>query len=237
MDGENFRYSLRDLFPNQFEYLPKEVEWLKLFQSVVSDSNELFRIYWYVVDILDIRPYKFPDLGMETERLEELLEISPNFEADLDALQTTEEKMSFMIGKVEEMEARRKIIRNRFQGWKRVQDGISNKINYLEFRRSGSINFDLFEDKFEKEKGVDVNLAVDMLSLCSSYDQAIIFSGDQDYIPAICKCKDRGKHVFSVNFKTKTGKLLPGSAYRLRTVCDEIITIKHEDIIQFITEF
>lgn len=236
VDGENFRYSLIQLFPDLIEYLPKRVEWFKLFNSVISSQEELLRVYWYVVELLDFRPFKFPDFD-EPEKIERILRFNPHFDDELNSLENEEEKNSYMFGKISDIEMRRKIIRKRFDGWRKVQDGISTYIDFLEFRRSGSIRFNLLSDEFESEKGVDVNLASDMISLNNSYDKAIIFSGDQDYIPAICRCKDMGKHVMSVNFTTKTGKLLPGSAYRLKTICDKIITIEYDKIEQFIQEF
>jgi len=47
------------------------------------------------------------------------------------------------------------------------------------------------------EKGVDVHLAVDMLSMAvkNLYDVAILISGDGDFASAIDAVKDLGKHV------------------------------------------
>ena len=56
IDGENFRYSLKSLFPGRFSYLPKKANWLELFSLPLSEDHELIRIYWYVVDCLHFRP-------------------------------------------------------------------------------------------------------------------------------------------------------------------------------------
>lgn len=59
------------------------------------------------------------------------------------------------------------------------------------------------------EKGVDINIAVDMLSMAykNLYDVCILVSGDSDFHPAIQAVKDLGKHVemayTSTTFKLK----------------------------------
>ncbi|RKX69107.1 NYN domain-containing protein [candidate division WOR-3 bacterium] len=52
------------------------------------------------------------------------------------------------------------------------------------------------------EKGVDVRLAVDMLSLAyrDVYDTAILVSGDGDFVPVVKAVKDIGKHVENAYF-------------------------------------
>lgn len=56
-----------------------------------------------------------------------------------------------------------------------------------------------------KEKGVDVALAVDLLSMAYSnaYDYAIIVSGDADFINAIEEVKRFGKIVYVASFKKR----------------------------------
>lgn len=239
VDGENFRYSLKDLFPRQFTYLPKKAKWSELFCSVLTEEHELIRIYWYVADFLDFRPYILPRLNdiEEIDNFEKILKKKFIFKSELDGLNNNEKRLSYIAGRAEEMRGRRNIIRKRFDGWKVFQTGISSKEKYIEFRRAGAICFDLLRDRFLKEKGVDINLAVDLLNFSEMCDIAIIFSGDQDYIPAINECKNRGKHVFAVNFETQNGKLLPGTAFRLKSACDEIKTIKYDELQNYIEQF
>jgi len=67
IDGENFRYSLKSLFPGRFSYLPKKANWLELFSLPLSEDHELIRIYWYVVDCLHFRPYEILESDIELE--------------------------------------------------------------------------------------------------------------------------------------------------------------------------
>lgn len=71
------------------------------------------------------------------------------------------------------------------------------------------------------EKGVDVQLATDLLthSFKNNYDTAILVAGDNDYVGALQAVKDNGKHVEVALF----GKELTSRG--LREVSDRILTI------------
>ena len=70
------------------------------------------------------------------------------------------------------------------------------------------------------EKGCDVSLAVDIMSMAykNLYDVAILVSSDGDFSSA-CQCvKDLGKHVENAYFEQ-------GSSWHLLNVCDDRILI------------
>jgi uncharacterized LabA/DUF88 family protein len=71
------------------------------------------------------------------------------------------------------------------------------------------------------EKGVDVQLATDLLthSFKNNYDTAILVAGDADYVGALQAVKDNGKHVEVALF----GKEM--TSRPLREVSDRILTI------------
>lgn len=120
--------------------------------------------------------------------------------------------------------------KNRFEGWKVIQDGIARKFNSVEFRRSGSITYNLFTRRFRTEKAVDVKLATDLLELRNIYDIGIIVSGDQDYVPAVQAVKDSGKQIINVSFLKRDGKVLPGGARRLNLATDRKIEIPYQEV-------
>lgn len=72
------------------------------------------------------------------------------------------------------------------------------------------------------EKGVDVNLAVDMLTMAirNTYDTAILVSNDGDFASAVMAVKDLGKHV-------EIGHIKGSPAYHLLNVADKEICIDH----------
>ena len=73
------------------------------------------------------------------------------------------------------------------------------------------------------EKGVDVNIAVDMLRLAykDTYDTAILISGDGDFAAAVEAVKDLGKHVENA-FPRK------GWSRHLRNACDKFVKLSED---------
>ena len=91
-------------------------------------------------------------------------------------------------------------------------------------------NLEVFLGRLEKrkntkvEKGVDVKLAVDLVTNAfrDNYDLAIIVSNDSDFVPAIQESQKFGKQVWNINFpKTQS--------YHLNQICDKTITIDSID--------
>jgi len=71
------------------------------------------------------------------------------------------------------------------------------------------------------EKGVDIQLATDMIthSFKNNYDVAILVAGDNDFVGALQSVKDNGKNVEVALFgKERT-------SMQLRKVSDRVITI------------
>lgn len=71
------------------------------------------------------------------------------------------------------------------------------------------------------EKGVDIQLATDMIthSFKNNYDVAILVAGDNDYVGALQAVKDNGKNVEVALFgKERTSR-------QLRIATDKVITI------------
>jgi len=69
------------------------------------------------------------------------------------------------------------------------------------------------------EKGVDINIAVDMLRYAyeDTYDTAILISGDGDFAVAVEAVEDRGKHVENAYF--------PNVSRHLQDACDVFIKL------------
>lgn len=76
---------------------------------------------------------------------------------------------------------------------------------------------------FHIEKGIDVNIAIDMLTMAyrNLFDTAILVSGDGDFDKAIKSVKDIGKHVENAYFKS-------GHSRQLMKICDKFIEIDKE---------
>ena len=57
-----------------------------------------------------------------------------------------------------------------------------------------------------KQKGVDVKLAVDMITKANQYDFAILLAGDADFIESVVQIKDAGKRIFGIYFPDHISK-------------------------------
>ncbi len=95
-----------------------------------------------------------------------------------------------------------------------------NAIPYSELRLGRLVYFN-WPNSPPYEKGVDIQLATDMIthSFKGNYDVAVLVAGDNDYVGALQSVKDNGKHVEVALFgKEQTSR-------QLRTVADRVITI------------
>ncbi len=239
VDGENFRYSIIDLFEyfDKRNYLPEGANWGNLFDWFVEEvagsserarTYERVRTYWYVVEHLDFFPYRFPKANKEPDTLKRVLCRNEAFKDELKLL--GEGDLIARIAELrQELLRKRNQMEQRFRWWTSIQNNISTEHEAIEFRRAGSISYNLFDETFRQEKAVDVNLATDLLTLSDIYDVAVIVSGDQDYVPAVQVIKDRGKKVVNIAFETRGGKLLPGGARRLNHITDSSLKIPYSE--------
>jgi hypothetical protein len=163
-------------------------------------------------------------------RLETILSWDQESKKKIEAARDQSGKTTIVESIVESLEERKRTMESRFRGWITIQDGISSKHKAVEFRRAGSIRYNLFTKELGDEKAVDVNLATDLLKLKDIYDVAVILSGDQDYVPAVNAIKDFGKRVINVAFQKPDGQLLPGGARRLGYATDWTIEVKYPDL-------
>ena len=234
VDGENFRHSIGSLFSDfqPSDYLPKSADWTSLFDWIVKEATGdgvRVRTYWYVIESVDFYPYRFPDVNTHTDRLMRLLSGHIPYRDQLDSLDgdARRSEMAKIVGQLNDRQGQ---MLNRSNGWLAMQNGIAGRHKAVEFRRAGAITYNLFEQKLQNEKAVDVKLATDLIMLRDIYDVALILSGDQDYVPAVEVVKDSGKRVINVAFRTRGGELLPGGARRLNQVADWSFEINYHDL-------
>ena len=76
-----------------------------------------------------------------------------------------------------------------------------------------------------QEKGVDMRIGVDMVSLASKnlYDVAVLVSGDGDLTEAVQAVKDLGKHVELATFAT-------GRSDELAAAADVVIALNNAEM-------
>ena len=241
VDGENFRHSIVELFWGNFnesDYLPKRAEWTQFFDWIAgqcSNSPQRIRTYWYAIRDLAFFPYRLNRLARDSERLRSVLSQSPNYKAELDGIADDALRNERMAEIVAHLRSQQERVQTRFDGWTAVQEGIVGKHAAIEFRKAGTITCNLLENnRFGREKAVDVKLASDLIALKDIYDIAVIVSGDQDYVPAVQVIKDYGKRVVTVAFERRDGRLLPGGARQLNQASDWGLPVKHSELDSFL---
>jgi uncharacterized LabA/DUF88 family protein len=77
------------------------------------------------------------------------------------------------------------------------------------------------------EKGVDVALVIDILSMANknAYDIAILVAGDSDYVGAVEEIKNMGKHVEIAFFEKNPNSSSPIISPELRMSADHFISL------------
>ena len=185
------------------------------------------RSYWYVVQHLDFWPWGLP--VEDHAKLLAVLGKHPPYAEELAGLRD-EEKVTRAMRIREELQKRHRRMQERFNGWTAIQNGIAGRVDAVEFRRAGSITYNLFTGEFGTEKAVDVKLATDLLELRPIYDLAVIVSGDQDYVPAVQAIKDSGKRVLNACFLKRDKTLLPGGARRLNQITDRVLEVPYDQL-------
>lgn len=93
-----------------------------------------------------------------------------------------------------------------------------------------SLGYMLKSNSGFKEKGVDVNIAVDILVTAyeNLADRIILVSSDTDLLPAANKAMEKGKVVEYVGFAHQ-----PSNAMKIR--CSKFKLLKKDDLLPFVT--
>lgn len=92
-----------------------------------------------------------------------------------------------------------------------------------------SLGYLMKSDGKMHEKGVDVNIAVDILVATyeNTCDRIILVSSDTDLLPAVKKAKEKGKTVEYIGFSHKPSVAMVAN-------CSESTLLKKEDLLPFI---
>jgi len=81
----------------------------------------------------------------------------------------------------------------------------------------------VFDKGQVKEKGIDVNIASDIIwhGLSNNYDSFVLISGDRDLIECLERMKDNGKRVIIANFEGKISR-------EIRKMADKYINLSEK---------
>ncbi|MBI2378660.1 MAG: NYN domain-containing protein [Deltaproteobacteria bacterium] len=212
IDGQNLRFKLQDIGLQE-----KDVNWGKLFSSLVPASHVLIRAYWY--QAARIAPWEWKS---------HLAKYTPQ---GMTPAQFERAATDYYRNECERLEKIHQIVYERIE---RTYDSV-------EFRYSGVLKVEPTRVTVDSsgqtqigtrvgEKGVDVALAVDLVRHAEHYDTAILITGDFDLVPAIQAVKDRLRRVIVVSVMKGTPPHHQGHARRLTSLCDQQIEIFESDL-------
>jgi uncharacterized protein (TIGR00288 family) len=196
VDGSNYYHSLKKAFNKT------KINFQKL-SNYLSINYNLVQIYFYSAPLLW---QEMPKQYSKQQKYFEKIKLV--------------KRLKLILGRLE---------RRNNKKFEKIKQKYLSLLSYLNTKNISEIKLfnELKEDlenysKFgnKVEKGVDVNLAVDLVTLAfeKKYDVAIIISNDGDFVPAVEKAQAYGKKVYNVRFAKC-------NAHHLSKVCDKTINI------------
>lgn len=179
IDGQNLYYGLKNL-----GLIEKEINWSKLFKSFLTEDDELIRTYWF-------RPQKILDTYFTTSNIKYQIiskkynNLLKSYNADPKSLPLDVE--SKVIQEMKEVEDWLRTEKTKFSQIEYNYDQIALGFDDIEIVKTGIVKVNPFLKEYIGEKGVDISLAVKMISLSvdNKCDKIILVSGDFDYAEAI----------------------------------------------------
>lgn len=202
VDGSNLHNQLKNI-----GLLEKDIDWRAFFRFALADDYDLVRASWYHVG--RVAPHQwYPSL---TRR-----HCPPG----------TDET----------------VFENKCRAWyeaeclrlQKLHDEVHSRIaienDLVDYRYSGVLRVNPYTQERMEEKGVEVGLAVDMVSQSDAYDVAVLVSGDYDFAEAIQLVKSRGKQVHLVTIEAGQPTELRGQAWGLRVLVDLVTPVFETDL-------
>lgn len=184
IDGQNLFYSLKGMSIKE-----RDVHWTKFFNELLEGGEELIRAYWF-------RPQKILDTYYTNKNIKYQV-IKKHFNGYLCHFPDNLEKipaeaLEKIDKKVREIEEWLQTEKTKFANIQYNYDQLSLDYGNIEFVKTGIVKVNPYSRQYIGEKGVDISLAVKMISLSVNQkcDKVILISGDYDYAEAIKFVKD-----------------------------------------------
>lgn len=225
VDGQNLYYNLREM-----GMLEKDVDWTTLFNDIIDPSDELVRAYWF-------RPAKILETFFTEEKIVRSI-VYKKFRNHLDNYkrrdmsnvpQNVQDQVENDKGNALKWIEKQK---KRFLDLEYVYDQLCLTYNDIEVVKTGVIKIDPFKQVYLGEKGVDISLAVKMISLSvqKKCDKIILVSGDYDYAEAIRFVKDNMTKIHVVKFHKGYPPKSRSMSRDLSVLADKVIDIYEADL-------
>ncbi len=225
IDGQNLYYGLNDLGLKE-----KEIDWNNLFTSLLETDDELVRAYWF-------RPQKILDGHYTKESIRNSVAyknyngshknyIEGKYELiDPKTLDKIEKDAAEIEKWIHEQKAK-------FSNIEYAYDKLCLDNNDIEIVKKGIVKINPFTKEYNGEKGVDISLAVKMISLSveNKCNKIILVSGDYDYAEAIKYVKNNMTKVHIVKLHKGFPPKNKNMSRDLSVLADKVIDIYEADL-------
>lgn len=224
VDGQNLFYTLKDL-----ALIEKDIKWNDFFNYLLESEDELIRAYWF-------RPQKILDTHYTHQHIENYIvgrqfrSHSGNYKNNRDIIpKDILEKINREIAIVEDWLKKEK---TKFSAIEYNYDQICLENNSIEIVKKGVIKINPYKQGYIGEKGVDIALAVKMISLSveGKCDKIILVSGDYDYAEAIQYVKNNMTKINIVKIHKGIPPRNQSVSRDLAVLADKVINIYESEI-------
>jgi uncharacterized LabA/DUF88 family protein len=202
VDGSNLHNQLKTI-----GLLEKDVDWRRFFSFALPDDYELVRASWYHVNRLAPHQW-YPSL---TRRY---------CPPDMD--EATFEARSRQWYDFESLRLQK------------LHDEVHSRIaidnDLVDYRYSGVLRVNPYTQERMEEKGVDVGLAVDLVTQVHAYDVGVLVSADYDFAEAIRYVKQAGKQIHLLTIEPGVRTELHGQAWGLRVLVDLVSPVFESEL-------
>lgn len=224
IDGQNLFYALKDM-----GIVERDIKWTEFFKSLLASEDELIRIYWF-------RPQKILDSYYTQSNIRFQI-VNRLFKSYLSEYKIDPSRLPSEIiseiekesGKVETWIKEEKI---KFSQIEYNYDQLSIEFEDIEIVKTGIVKINPFMGIYIGEKGVDIALAVKMISLSveKNCDKIILVSGDYDYAEAIKYVKNKMTKIHIVKFHKGYPPKNKNMSRDLSVLADKVIDVFESDL-------
>lgn len=226
VDGQNLYYGLKSM-----KLLESNIHWSNLFKCFLTDDDELIRTYWF-------RPQKILDTYYTHTNI--VYQIIKNEfhkylrEYCLDQTRIPCDIEAVVNERVQNIEEWIKKEKNKFSSIEYNYDQMALEFEDIEIVKTGIVKINPYQQYYIGEKGVDISLAVKMISLSveRKCDKIILVSGDYDYAEAIKFVKNNMTKIHIVKFHNGEPPKNRSVSRDLAVLADKVIDVYETEIKQ-----
>jgi len=225
IDGQNLFYGLQHIGLKE-----RDISWTKLFISFLEPNDELIRAYWF-------RPQRIQDGHLTAESIRNQIVYKKyngcysNYKSGNHSAIDTNTLVSIE-SDAREVERWLHEQKTRFSNIEYNYDQLCLDNSDIEIVKKGIVKINPYQQEYNGEKGVDIALAVKMISLSveNKCNKIILISGDYDYAEAINYVKNNMTKVQIVKLHKGYPPKNKNMSRDLSVLADKVIDLYEADI-------